>query len=150
MCRARREAVTAAAKVMASKMTAPTSKFPCSSTARTMPTNIICTRPRASDIAVSRSTRTANRRHRSTTAAQSTMAPAAWAIPRAMSLCKVLRSLAIMEDLLRGADRDQLAGLQNHCAVGDAMGLRRVVRDNHAGHLPFANDAQHEFFDAAR
>src|SRR5450755_1274768 len=115
-----------------------------------MPTNTICTRPRTIEIAVSRSTCTANRRHRSTTIAQSMMAPAAWAIPMAMSLCRVLRSSAITEDLLGGADRDQLAGLQDHCAISDAMGLRRIVRDNHAGHTPLANDAQHEFFDPAR
>src|SRR5207253_8287009 len=40
---------------MASRMSTPTNAFPCSSRDKTMPTNTICTRPRSSDNAVSRS-----------------------------------------------------------------------------------------------
>src|SRR6266436_321124 len=115
-----------------------------------MPTNTICTRPRTIDIAVSRSTCTANRRHRSTTPAQSTMAPAAWANPMTMSLFRLFMSSAITEHLLGGADGDQLAGFQDHRAVGDTMSLDRIMSDDHAGHSPLANDAQHKILDPSR
>src|SRR6266849_2148499 len=103
---ARREAVTAAAKVMASRMSTPTSRFPCSN--------------------------------------------AAWAIPMTMSVFRLFSNSAITQHLLRGADGDQLAGFQDHCAVGDAMSLDRIMSNDHAGHPPLANDAQHKILDPSR
>jgi len=47
-------------------------------------------------------------------------------------------------------DGDQLAGFQDHCAVGDAMSLERIVGDDHAGHPPLANDIAHEILDSSR
>src|SRR5271157_1553005 len=135
---------------MASRMSTPTSRLPCSNMARTMPTNTICTRPRATDIAASRSTCTANRRHNSTTAAHKTIAPSACANPMTMSLFRFFRSSAIIQHLLRGADRDQLAGFQDHGAVGDAMSLRGIVGDDYAGHPPLPNDTEQEFLDRSR
>jgi hypothetical protein len=53
---ARRDAVTAAAKVMARRISTAVSRLPCRSNAKIKPTATICTKPRASDSAVSRST----------------------------------------------------------------------------------------------
>ena len=74
---ARRAAVTAAAKVMPTRMHMAIGRLPCSSAARSMPTATICKKPLANEKAVSRSTWTANRRHRKTTARQSATAAAA-------------------------------------------------------------------------
>ena len=74
---ARRAAVTPAAMVIPSKIHMAMARLPCSSVARSAPTATICTKPLASETTVSRSTWTANRRHRKTTARQSTTAAAA-------------------------------------------------------------------------
>src|SRR5258706_7285735 len=131
-------------------MNMPTNVFPCNSRANTIPTKTICTKPRTSDSAVSRSTCTANRRQTSTTARHSMTAPAAWPIPMPTSLLRLCIKSGSMGHSIRWHDRDQLAGFQIHRTVGDAGGLLHVVRDDHTSHLSLADDTQHKLLDCAR
>src|SRR6202048_740056 len=146
----RRAAVKAAAAIIASRMSAPTASAPCSSAATTMPTATICTSPRAIESAASRSTWTENQPHKATTAAHRTMAPAAWARPSITSPLTALRRSAGIEHLLGRPDRDQPPGFHDHRARGDALGLRLVVGDDHAGHRPLADDVADQLLNAAR
>src|SRR5580698_1513115 len=132
---ARRAAVTAAAMVISSRIIAPISRLPRSNHARTIPTSTIWTRPRAMEIAASRSRCTAKRRHVNTTARQSTMAPAACANPRATLLPRLFSRSVSIQHLLGGPDRHHAAGLKLHGMGGDARSLGPIVGDNHAGHV---------------
>src|SRR6476660_2684236 len=132
---------------MASRISEAISRFPCKSSARTTPTATICTKPRASEITVSRSTWTANRRHSITTPKQRAMAAAAWAMPKTTLRSKLLSNSAILQHLTGRTNRDRLAVFDDHGAIGETASLSVVMGDDHACHLSLANYIKQEILD---
>src|SRR5262249_47047592 len=89
-----------------------------------------------------------NQPHKATTAAHRTITPAACARPNITSPLTALTRSAGIEHLPGSADGNEPSGFHQHGARRDALGLRPVVGDDHAGHRALADDAENQLLDS--
>src|SRR5215831_3181021 len=131
-----RAEVAAAATIMKARMNTLVHEGPCSSTARTDPTIVICTRPRTSAMSVSRSTWIRRIRASSITTTAAPAAAAAWLSPRSRS---ALTSCFHIENLPQRSDPFHLAALENQDPIRQTRRCLGVLRDHQAGEMACAH-----------